>query len=324
MARGDMITNADGTQSEDIISPPKGVFIPKSEDFVSPEEDTIPIYELTDHDKNITVMPGGVMVRYAIPFSLYEPFGPPEGYVHDEKDPYVYPNYYVHTNEDYELPDGSKKGWYTIEQAKDWILNELPKIHADFFWDRPRRKYCPDHKKVGTDDEEYWTPEELVKSPAHWLRVNNEGPFIRIFGPDLQKPGFISMRHEDVNQDELIQMIEGLGYKIYADFPLPVPENPDLADVEFADTTEFMGPDVKVAKEQDWSDVRGNCYLRHPDYFELEEHVQFDNYTPAQRWRLRSGLCRDPYRLPPKSEAQQFAEKLAARRAKKDGAKSEQ
>eukprot|EP00657_Telonema_sp_P-1_P011298 TRINITY_DN6301_c0_g1_i1.p1 TRINITY_DN6301_c0_g1~~TRINITY_DN6301_c0_g1_i1.p1 ORF type:complete len:146 (+),score=79.94 TRINITY_DN6301_c0_g1_i1:112-549(+) len=119
-------------------------------------------------------------------------------------------SYYVHTNEKYKAEeDGPEQGWYTLEMAKDWIINKLPKIHADFFWDRPRKKYCPDHAKVGTDDEEYWTPEELANSPAHWLRVNNEGPFLRIFGPEVQPEGFISMKHSEVDQEELIKMIEG-------------------------------------------------------------------------------------------------------------------
>merc|ERR1712031_40553 len=106
-------------------------------------------------------------------------------------------------------------------------------------------------------------------------------------------------------------MIQSLGYKIYADFPLPVPDDPDMEKATWADISKWAAAGQKVQKDQDWSDVRGNCYLRHPAYFELPEHVKFDNLTAAQRWRIRSGLLRDPVRLPQKSEAQRFAEKLA-------------
>jgi len=320
-----MIKNADGTETEDIISPPKGIFIPKANDYVPPEEDTIPVGKCTDPETGITVRPQGVMVRYAIPASLWEPMGPPDDYVHDDKNPYIYPNYYVHTNEKSQdlCPDtyekiGPVKGWYSIETAKEWILNELPGIQADFFWDNPRRKYVPDRAKIGTDGEEYWTDEELRTSPAHWMRVNNEGPFIRIFGPEVQAEGFISMKHADVDQNELIDMIKGLGYRIYAEFPEPVPVDDEMAKVEWADTSKWFGPDTKFRKDEDWNDVRGNCYLRHPDYFEMPEHVEFDSLTEAQRWRMRCGLCRDPYRMPVKSEAQLFAEKLGKRRAEKE------
>ena len=170
-------------------------------------------------------------------------------------------------------------------------------------------------------------------------RVNNEGPFLRVFGPETQPEGFISMIQKNlpedrsvyrlppedeapgVDQEELIAMIQSLGYKIYADFPLPLPEDHEMEKVEWADTSKWFGPDAQFQTQQDWTDVRGNCYLRHPDYFELPEHLEFDRLTPAQRWRIRSGLCRDAYRLPPKSEAQLFAEKLAERREAKEAKK---
>jgi len=322
MVRGDMLKNEDGTETEDIFSAPKGVWIPTKDDVVPPEEDTLEIGQCTDAEKGITVRPQGVLVRYAIPFSLWEPMGPPEGYVHDDKDPYIYPNYFVHTNEEHKLPDDSKKGWHTIESAKKWILEELPGIHADFWWDRPRLKYVPDRNKVETDQEDYWTDEELRNSPAHWLRVNNEGPFLRIFGPEVQAEGFISLRQDEVDQDDLMDMIKSLGYKAYSEFPLPLPHDEEMDKVEWADTSKWMGPDAKFQKEQDWSDLRGNCFLRHPDYFTLPEHEKYDALSDAQKWRMRSGLMRDPVRLPPKSEAQRFAEKMALRRSQNEAKKA--
>ena len=71
---------------------------------------------------------------------------------------------------------------------------------------------------------------------------------MRIFGPEVQAEGFISLRQDEVDQDDLMDMIKSLGYKAYSEFPLPLPHDEEMDKVEWADTSKWMGPDAKVSR----------------------------------------------------------------------------